>query len=244
MKRKNLVAMVTSVALVGVVAVGGTLALLTSNTPDLKNTFTIGNGYPGANALTLDEAYVKRDTSVGKNFGGWIKDETQEGRNPDGFEYDLVAGTTVWKDPTFHLAANSPDSWIVAYVDGIEDLKDKVNVSQIPDNYNWGYLGTDLDDSVIEENVNSADTLKDGYYVFKTTVSGGESTQALFDQLTVLNAALNEQSLPSIVVKGVAVESVTGYWVDDPNTDEVVETAEGDAIVAAAKTVLNVTPGA
>ena len=45
MKRKNIVAMVTSLALVGVVAVGGTLALLTAQTNNVVNTFAVGKGY-------------------------------------------------------------------------------------------------------------------------------------------------------------------------------------------------------
>lgn len=210
MKRKNLVAMVTSVALVGVVAVGGTLALLTSPSGTVTNTFTIGNGYP-EQALSLHEAVVEMDKTT-SNYGGWVAKEDGS-RDYDGQSYSLVANTTVDKDPTFTLKANSPDSWIVAYVDGIDELNSKVDVTTIPGSYNWAYLGTNLD-ATIDIDQPTADTLADGYYVFKNPVAGGNSTQALFDQLTVQNEALGE-NLAGITVKGVAVESVTGDWAQD-----------------------------
>lgn len=98
MKRKNMISMVTSLALVGVVAVGGTLALLTSNTDTVTNTFAIGNGY-GENALTLDEAPVAQVTTGTDNFGGY--DATGGERVKKNDYLNLVADTTLDKDPHF-----------------------------------------------------------------------------------------------------------------------------------------------
>ena len=43
MKKKKIAALITSLALVGVVVVGGTLAYLTAQTDTVKNVFTVGN---------------------------------------------------------------------------------------------------------------------------------------------------------------------------------------------------------
>lgn len=209
MKRKNIVAMVTSLALVGVVAVGGTLALLTSNTPTVTNTFTIGNDYP-SNALTLDEADVEQVTTAGAdNYGGY--QEIVAPRVTENYYENLVPETTLDKDPTFHLAAESPTSWIVAYVTGINALDGKVDVTTLPDTYDWVKLN--MGDATTNVITSAAD-LEDGYYLFNTTVAAGNSTDALFAQMTVQEDALGE-TLSSIVVKGVAVASVTGDWAKD-----------------------------
>lgn len=208
MKRKNIVAMVTSVALVGVVAVGGTLALLTSNTSTVTNTFAIGSDYPDL-ALTLDEYKVKRDTSAG-NFGGWVAD-TGADRVAENNYNDLIPGTILDKDPTFHLAAGSPESWIVAYVTGIDALDNKVDVTTLPENYGWYKLD---EDTTQPTEITQASDLTDGYYVVKAPIAAGGNTTALFTKMTVQDAAVG-QSLGSIVVKGVAVDSVTGDWDTD-----------------------------
>ena len=43
MKKKKIAALITSLALVGVVVVGGTLAYLTAQTETVENVFTVGN---------------------------------------------------------------------------------------------------------------------------------------------------------------------------------------------------------
>ena len=78
MNKKRIVTAVTCCALVGAIAVGGTIALLTSNAHTLKNTFTIGNNYP-ENALTLKEHAVERVTDLnatnhtGYTFGDYAQ---------------------------------------------------------------------------------------------------------------------------------------------------------------------------
>lgn len=60
MKRKNMATMVTCIALVGAVAVGGTLALLSQGSNTVTNTFTVGKGYnQDTPDLSLDEAPVR-----------------------------------------------------------------------------------------------------------------------------------------------------------------------------------------
>lgn len=229
MKRKNMATMVTCIALVGAVAVGGTLALLSANANTLTNTFTIGNGYPKDNALVLDEAVVGQVKEGVSNFGGY-EATNHDVRTKDTQKYEnLVANTDLDKDPTFHLAATSPDSWIIAKVTGINDpvgtndLKDK-NITikgTLPQDYGWLKLDTTTNAATP---ISSYDDLTDGYYVTKTTIKAGASTDDLFEQLHV-GADVVRGTLPNVVINGVAVEAVTGEWDKD-----------GAAVVAQAKT--------
>ena len=224
MKRKNMISMVTSLALVGVVAVGGTLALLSTPSNSVTNTFTIGNGY-GEDALTLDEAAVKRQvTSGADNYGGYVVDTDADPERVKSNDYlNLVADTTLDKDPTFHLAAGSPDSWIIAKVEGVDELKAKgITINQeLPADYGWLKLNTETGDATA---ISSYTELVDGYYVTNDVVADGEDSDDLFEQLKV-GANVTRGELDNIVISGVAVESVTGTWAQD-----------GAAVVAQAKT--------
>ena len=213
MTKKRIATLATCIALVGTVAVGGTLALLSSNTATLTNTFTIGSGYPDQ-ALTLDEDKVAQVTTGTTNFGGY---EAIVGAGADrvaGQAYNnLVADTDLDKDPTFHLAANSPDSWIIAKVDGVGELKAK-NITikgDLPDDYGWFKLN--METGNITELATYED-LADGYYVTKAVVTAGTSTDDLFEELHV-GANVVRGPLDNIDVKGVAVESVTDIWESD-----------------------------
>ncbi len=107
MKRKNMISMVTSLALVGVVAVGGTLALLTSQTESLQNTFAVGNGYDqdGNPDFILQENVVTQDTD-----GSYIKKTEPEALTADGQNYNnLVSDTTLFKNPFFTLRDGDSD---------------------------------------------------------------------------------------------------------------------------------------
>lgn len=221
MKRKNMISMVTSLALVGVVAVGGTLALLTSQSDKVTNTFTIGNGYP-PDALTLDEAPVTRVTSGTDNFGGY--NETDGTRVSENKYLNLVADTTLDKDPTFHLKAESPDSWIIAKVEGVDDLKDagvSITAGAVPEGYCWKKL--DLGNPSNPTAITDYSQLEDGYYVTNTVIAGGVDTSALFEELTVgAPDELDREAIGSaeengrkIKVEGVAVEALNKTWAGD-----------------------------
>lgn len=124
MNKKRIVTAVTCCALVGAIAVGGTIALLTSNAHTLKNTFTIGNNYP-TNALTLKEHAVVRVTDANAEtykkytFGDYAKTssfiEAETGQEKGNNYTDVIPGSKLDKDPQFTLAKGSPNSWIIAY---------------------------------------------------------------------------------------------------------------------------------
>ena len=221
MTKKRIATMATCIALVGAVAVGGTLALLSAQSNTVTNTFTIGNGYP-TDALTLDEADVAQVTSGTDNFGGY--EAIDAPRVEENAYENLVADTTLDKDPTFHLAAESPDSWIIAKVTGVDALADNgITINgNLPADYGWYKLDTTAGTATP---ITSYAELEDGYYVTKATVTAGNSTDALFEELKVGTGVNRDAALDSIVVSGVAVEAVTGTWAQD-----------GAAVVAQAKT--------
>lgn len=124
MKRKNMISMVTSLALVGVVAVGGTLALLTSQSNDVVNTFTVGKGYNDDRPdLKLDEADVDQVVAIDpeddtKNIGDYV--ENTDARVRQNRYANLVEDAKMAKDPQFHIdpLCEVATSWIVAKIDG------------------------------------------------------------------------------------------------------------------------------
>lgn len=107
MKMKKVLAMACAMALTAAIAVGGTLAYLTS-TDNVTNTFTVGNV-----AITLDEAKVNPD-------GTPIAGEPRVDNN----QYKLMPGHLYMKDPAVHVDANSEDSYLfVKVVNQIANLE-------------------------------------------------------------------------------------------------------------------------
>lgn len=224
MKRKNMISMVTSLALVGVVAVGGTLALLTQESNDVTNIFTVGKGYT-ASDIKLDEDTVHQVTEV-ENFGGYEGNNVAVAQRVTGNTYaDLVVGTTLDKDPTFRIVegATSPKSWFVAKVEGVTDNAGKLSVSGVEVGNGWYEVS--LKDSVYTYTpVTAGSQIKDDtFYIYDTAISAGEETDPLFTQLTVL-AGAKGADVKNIVVSGTAVEAVGNTSFDDSR----------DAVMAAA----------
>ena len=117
--KKNKKAMIASLALVGAVCVGSTLAYLSDQSNTLNNTFTVGKGYiPGdlGEAVWVDE----------KDYNGATEGEkttTVDGelRTLDGNQYGTVdnkleAGSVVTKDPVIRLTEESVESWVYMQV--------------------------------------------------------------------------------------------------------------------------------
>lgn len=97
MKLKKIALMATSMALVAALAVGGTLAYLTS-TDTVTNTFTVGQV-----KITLDEAKVGTD---GKALTG------DSAARVDKNDYKLMPGHVYDKDPTVTVKAGSESSYV------------------------------------------------------------------------------------------------------------------------------------
>lgn len=89
MKKRNVMTMALSLALVGVIGVGGTLAYLTANSGPVTNTFIGSVGIE----MTLDEALVGTD-------GQAVDPESRVQSNSYA---NILPETAYDKDPTVHL---------------------------------------------------------------------------------------------------------------------------------------------
>lgn len=208
MKRKNMISMVTSLALVGVVAVGGTLALLTQPSNTVNNIFTVGDGYV-ADEIKLDEDTVYQEVS-GANLGGYKGNNVAVAQRVKTNTYaNLVANTTLDKDPTFRIVegAQSPKSWFVAKVEGVTDNAGMLSVSGVEADNGW-YEVSFSEGKYTYTPVTAGTQIKDDtYYIYDTAISAGGETDPLFTQLHV-DAVTAGVDPDDIVVSGTAVEAV------------------------------------
>lgn len=224
MTKKRIATLATCLTLVGAVAVGGTLALLTQQSNDVTNIFTVGDGYVAAD-IKLDEDSVHQ-VVTGTNLGGYEGNNVAVEARVTGNSYEnLVADTTLDKDPTFRIVegATSPKSWFVAKVEGVTDNAGKLSVSAVEAGNSWYEVS--LKDGVYTYTPVTAGTqIKDDtFYIYDTAISAGEETDPLFTQLHV-DAVAAGVDPANIVISGTAVEAVG---------DATFE-ASRDAVMAAA----------
>lgn len=107
MKKKSLITMLLSLALVAIIGTGATLAYLSANSNKVINTFTVGSGYDEDNSLYLDEVDIATPD---------INDRTMIGNRYT----EILPGDTVSKDPTVHFT-QGPDSYIFVKVTGMNE---------------------------------------------------------------------------------------------------------------------------
>lgn len=203
MKKRKIMMSALSAALVGVVAIGGTLAYLSDTSNSVTNTFNVGSGY-------IDD---------GEHVGLWLDevdhDKLDEEGNPadrteTGNLYeDLLPGSVVAKDPTFHLTEGSTESYVFAEVTGVDAMIEA------------GYYFTvaqpvgqdDPTTSVFGDKWKKVDDQEgfDGLYVYTEKVAGGQDLQPMFNWVKLGSAVENEEFAkidPSVVfIRGIAVQT-------------------------------------
>lgn len=227
MKRKNMAAMVTSIALVGVVAVGGTLALLSQQSNEVRNTFTVGEGYT-ENDIILSEADVKQNfdgSYVVKENTDRKEDLVYENGNQKRYKKnsytDLVTGTTIYKDPMVTVAANTPDSWVVAHIGTVDSAFAESTFEAANTDWYKVTKGVDNKWTVATSPVGTAAEGKpekiatDTYYIYKQVVTEDDTAQDLTKLFTTLKvnttaSADDVRNLTSMEVKAGLVQYVEG----------------------------------
>lgn len=231
MTKKRIATMATCIALVGAVAVGGTLALLSTKSNDVTNTFTVGAGYADNHDLYLDEAKVEH-VVTGENIGDY--EETTAPRVTGNAYNNLVADAKLAKDPQFHIAADCQvaASWIVAKVDGfntdpaVTTLKFTDVIDDTVDGVvagNWWKVEK-TDGTYKYTKVDGVEDMGNGVYIFDASLAKGESTKDLFQQLQV-DTFVAGKNPTTITVTGYAVEGIAG--VDFENMkNTVMETVD------------------
>ena len=245
MTKKRIATLATCLALVGAVAVGGTLALLTSQTEDLKNTFAVGDGYdvtPGKPDFILQEDIVKQGTN-----GDYVKDT---GLTPDGQNYDnLVSNSTLHKNPFFTLrdanedGTTPPESWVVAKLDqadiaamaaqNITFAADSastgwylVTATSADEGKTWTYAQAEAGLNAAALNTLQADSTTTKYYFVynqKLNVTNNATTAPLFTKLSV-GAVDSETVNTELDVYGVAVQAIEGSTLE-ANLNQIVGAA-------------------
>ena len=230
MTKKRIATMATCIALVGAVAVGGTLALLSTKSNDVTNTFTVGSGYHTDHQdLTLDEAKVAQVTS-GDNIGGYA--ETAAPRVESNEYANIVENALLAKDPQFHISEDCEvaQSWIVAKISGFnsEEGKTTLKFTDVDDadkennavDGTW-YKVTKAGDAYSYEAV-TLDNIDNGVYIYSVSLTAGQSTKDLFQQLQV-ETFVPGQNPSTITVTGYAVEGVAGVSFENMRDDVMVQ---------------------
>ena len=145
MKKKNILLGALALILVAAVSVGGTLALLTAS-DNVVNTFTVGNV-----KIDLTEPNYKGDNQK------------------------LIPGTTIAKDPTVTVLADSEDCYVRVKVTVPAALAQYVSLEY--NDTDWTLDG-------------------DGYYRYKNLVPASAENNSLppvFTKVTINSAATGEQ---------------------------------------------------
>lgn len=229
MKKKKILVAALTLSLALVVAVGGTLAFLSDSTEALTNTFSVGPGYEPESPDSPHQGLWVDEINWADPDGGRI----EQGGN----QYlDLLPGSNVTKDPTFHMTAGSVKSRVVMKIVGLDTLNDNhFTISYGPITYdedtgeisatalNVGTSGetwqkiANLDGSTTNLNA----TL-DGYYLYNEAVDASDSAvqvdlEPLFkyieldknvtdEQFKFIQEAINTNPSHQIMVGGVATQ--------------------------------------
>ena len=234
MTKKRIATMATCIALVGAVAVGGTLALLSAQSNDVTNTFTVGKGYDQNDPnpdFYLDEAKVAQITA-GENIGGYA--ETAAPRVESNEYANIVENALLAKDPQFHISEDCEvaQSWIVAKISGFNATPNATTLkfTDVTDETvdgvvagSWLKVTKTGEGTYTYENVTTAN-MGNGVYIFNASLAAGQSTKDLFQQLQV-DTFVAGKNPSTITVTGCAVEGVAGVTFDNMR-DDVMKTVD------------------
>lgn len=207
MNKKKMAMSITSVALVGAVVVGGTLAYLSDKSDKVTNTFNVGSGYitdDDHTGLWLDE------TKKTSEKNPTVVSETD--RTEEGVDYtDLMPADVIAKDPTFHLTEGSVESYVFAKVTGLDALASSEFIIKADNNF---------DDKISELNENWVKVdgrgSLDGLYRYKVTVGGTKSyeMEPMFQYIkfdtdvdTDRFNEIKDAGLDDVTIYGVAVQA-------------------------------------
>lgn len=255
MTKKRIATLATCLTLVGAVAVGGTLALISSQSKQLTNTFTVGDGYTEGDKDTADFLLQENGVTQQGN-GNYTNNETVVYGVNDGavgVPYEnVVANSDLAKNPWFTLKDQTigeqdngktpPNSWIVAKVDNIAAFEAAgLDITAVAQNTKWKLVTATKDaegtwsykldtDSLVDTDFKSDGENTKYYFVYtEQLVASDEEKQNTQPLFTMLHAGeINEESLnTNIVVKGVAVQAATSESTlnDQATLDDVMAAA-------------------
>ena len=154
MNKKKLVTTLGSLALVGAIGVGSTLAFLSDKTNTLKNTFVVGNGID----IILDETDITNPDGPRIQTGG-------------NNYVDLQPGKVQVKDPMTTVKIGSNACYVFMKLEGADEFEGTdVDGDHLGD---FEIIGMSSDWSKVRdlEATTNTQNKKNGYYVYKSTVN-------------------------------------------------------------------------
>lgn len=168
MNRKKLAVSVCAAALTGTLALGGTLAYLTSKTNTVENVFT----------------------GEDNNLGGRIDERFDEEKASKYLPGDLIV-----KEPKLENVKNSVDAWVAVKVDFSKD-GEAVSYTDFLKDASIQFQGLDgFNTTDWEEKDIPGTNYK--FFVYKNVVAPDQKTSAIFDHVQIsktLEAVYNEKS--------------------------------------------------
>ena len=205
MKKKNVLTMAMSVALVGVIAVGGTMAYLTASDDAVVNTFKFVDGGEDGKVITV--TLTETDPNLDETIG--LGDATATANLKGGYDYEnVVPGQQLPKAPKVTVNADVNSYVFVKITDGTN-----VTVGEITDGW------TEYEDGVYYKEV-TADKDKEqnlGTIFTSVTVEDMDSvyqadgeTLVVLDDIKIQVAAVAKGSL----TLAEAAEAAEGAYMD------------------------------
>lgn len=195
MKKKNLLMMALSVCMVGVVAVGGTLAYLTDTDDQVKNTFTFADG------ITVELTEPLPATGLGDASATWSKEQ-------NGVQYtNVVVGQTLPKEPKIELTKYTVDTYVFAKIDN--NTSGMIAIGDI--NRAWNFVETDSEGNDIYYRLVDVSTTPDDRAtpLFSTVAVVGEPTEGTdMGDITISVSAIQAESFAD---QNAALDAVTEW---------------------------------
>lgn len=189
MKKRSLLAMVSSVVLVGALGAGATLAYFSAQTGPVTNTFTMKQD---GIVLDLWEHGVVENSYMADN------DVVVKAGEGNGNTYaNLVPGLTFAKDPTVTVGAGSVKCAIFA---SVENANTALTHNMLP---SWEQIGQ-VGNVTYYEYVGEDTTENDDYAIVDATA--GDVNTAVFETVTVSANANATTTFEPIIIKAAAVQ--------------------------------------
>lgn len=203
MKKKQLARLGVTLGLVAAVGVGGTLALLTAETEEVTNTFTVGDGLKDTD-LELDETDVKNPESTR------VKRNVYE---------NLTPSMSLVKDPQVRISAAAADCYAFIKVSGVDEFLTAMGgedekYAQIT-NWNSGWKLKDKENENAKyDGIYYWQPDKDAAEGLKVSVGNEKFSQFVFEGIALgKDAALynadgsKKDSIPEIKIDACAVQA-------------------------------------
>lgn len=197
MKKRKLITMVASMALVGLLGVGATLAYFTDSAA-VENIITMSHV-----DISLTEHNVEL---VNDGERTWIQDNTEEGITESGISFEgVMPGDVLPKDPTVTIASDSANCYI--------RLRIELDYSDAFTSDDRAAFDSELDKAIL-----TGWTFNNGYYYYpKELIAGVYDTAVLFEEIKIPSSWGNNVAEETFILK------IYAEAIQSQNTDDIIE---------------------